>query len=767
VRRRLLGLAVAAALVSALFGIGSPPSDAASSDAAPSIDAAAIASTPDGRGFWTVTSDGRVGAHGSAQHRGDLDGVALNAPIVSMAATASGAGYWLVGSDGGVFSFGDAPFFGSTGGIRLQQPVVSVAPTPTGLGYWMVARDGGVFAFGDAAFHGSMGGVPLNEPVNGILPSPTGRGYRMVASDGGVFSFGDAPFFGSTGGAPPASPIIGLAPTPGGGGYWAVTASGATFAFGDAPPFGAAALDVVSVTANPVAPGYRILHRDGSTSAFGAGVAGLAPTGPGEVLPAPGPTTTTPSPTTTSGAPATTTTAADPTTTTSAPPETSTTAAPTTTTSGAPVTTTTTVPDPGPPVPFPLGSPANSFGNQPADGGYSTDPNTHPGYWANVFGPTSDKGKGDAHQSNRCAVNDDGCVAGVNVDYRPEGYHYVVDVSGTTAGRSLEIQVFDPAFVSVGDNCSLADGANEILQGATAVSAYGNHPEWVPTTPNVNTHHCPGDQRYAEGTTAPWTTFTVLAPDATPADMTDNPLVQDATCAPQDFRPIERTGAGALWNQLMAGTVDGAYTRSVFRQWVTVCTIPDPVPGEYVLRVRTNVDSTGATHLTGGGANRFSIRATVVGGSGSQVAVHATDAMSIAVTDVTAGATFYLTRLTPDPAGRELVVSLFDVADGNGSGNLRFNPPADATASGAPLTGFAGCTYTPPPSGSSTAMSPGCQIPISSSGAFAGQWVQAVIPIPVDYECNVASAFGCWLTVSYNLSGSINDTSTWSVAIAG
>ena len=31
-----------------------------------------------------------------------------NAPIVGMASTPNGRGYWMVGSDGGVFSFGDA-----------------------------------------------------------------------------------------------------------------------------------------------------------------------------------------------------------------------------------------------------------------------------------------------------------------------------------------------------------------------------------------------------------------------------------------------------------------------------------------------------------------------------------------------------------------------------------------------------------------------------------------------------------------------------------
>lgn len=44
--------------------------------------------------------------------------------------TPDGGGYWLVSSDGGVFSYGDAGFFGSAGSSPLNQPIVGMtAPT--------------------------------------------------------------------------------------------------------------------------------------------------------------------------------------------------------------------------------------------------------------------------------------------------------------------------------------------------------------------------------------------------------------------------------------------------------------------------------------------------------------------------------------------------------------------------------------------------------------------------------------------------------------
>jgi ribosomal protein L24E len=81
----------------------------------------------------------------------------LTRPIVGMASSPSGRGYWLVASDGGVFTFGDTRFFGSTGNVHLDEPIVGMAPTQTGQGYWLVASDGGIFTFGDAKFFGSTG----------------------------------------------------------------------------------------------------------------------------------------------------------------------------------------------------------------------------------------------------------------------------------------------------------------------------------------------------------------------------------------------------------------------------------------------------------------------------------------------------------------------------------------------------------------------------------------------------------------------------------
>ena len=146
-------------------------------------------------------------------------------PVVGLASTPDGKGYWLVASDGGIFTFGDAAFYGSEGGVALNSPVVGMAPTPDGHGYWLVAADGGIFTFGAAAFYGSTGALRLNSPVVGMASSPDGKGYWLVAADGGIFTFGDAAFYGSEGGTRLGAPVVGMTATPSGNGYWLVTGS--------------------------------------------------------------------------------------------------------------------------------------------------------------------------------------------------------------------------------------------------------------------------------------------------------------------------------------------------------------------------------------------------------------------------------------------------------------------------------------------------------------------------------------------------------------
>jgi hypothetical protein len=88
-----------------------------------------IASTPDGQGYWLVTSTGQVLNFGDAAQPGDLNGDHVN-NIVSIVPTSDGNGYWLVASDGGIFAFGVAAFRGSLPGLGISvNNVVGAVPT--------------------------------------------------------------------------------------------------------------------------------------------------------------------------------------------------------------------------------------------------------------------------------------------------------------------------------------------------------------------------------------------------------------------------------------------------------------------------------------------------------------------------------------------------------------------------------------------------------------------------------------------------------------
>jgi len=232
-----------------------------------------MTSTPDGLGYWLVSTDGTVYAFGDATFQGSMGGLQLTKPIVGMASTADGEGYWLVASDGGVFAFGDARFEGSTGAMVLNQPIVGMAASSDGGGYWLVAADGGVFAFGDAPYLGSMGATHLNRPVVGMAGDPASGGYWLVAADGGIFSFG-APFLGSMGTTVLNQPVVGMQADRSGTGYRLAAADGGVFSFG-LPYFGSMGgtplnRPVVGTTGDPETGGYWLVAADGGVFSFNA-----------------------------------------------------------------------------------------------------------------------------------------------------------------------------------------------------------------------------------------------------------------------------------------------------------------------------------------------------------------------------------------------------------------------------------------------------------------------------------------------------------------
>jgi Flp pilus assembly protein TadG len=442
-----------------------------------------------------------------------------------------------------------------------------------------------------------------------------------------------------------------------------------------------------------------------------------------------------------------------------------------------------------------LGSPQNSYGNDPESAA------AQPQLWGNVFGPSSSKDKGDAIQSagplaTASLCNSDNCPSSVNKDYDANGYFYGIDVPAGSTG-ALNVQVYDPAFVHVGDNCGDSDSNAQASLNAAATLTAAQIPGYTGTiTPATryasagSSAFCNGDNYYGDGgnTANPWTTWTLRAPDVSTWDPTNNPIVCQAefpgvypeTTNGQPNGTISSTQLKTLLQQSTAypGTNPARSFASFFRQWVQICSVASPVQGTYFLQVQTGKKIDGSATPNGGGSNRFSIRV----GLGTNFAttnglhVYGNQKMGAYANATGANTQFYLTRVLPGEAGKTLVLNFYDTGDASQAGTLAVLPPADSNVSGGV---FANCLYTQPP-GNATGppwgtfgnTASGCKITgVSSSGtpSYNGQWVTWEIPIPSTYTCNTASATGCWtkLQFVYPAGTSVSDTTTWSAYILG
>ncbi len=425
-----------------------------------------------------------------------------------------------------------------------------------------------------------------------------------------------------------------------------------------------------------------------------------------------------------------------------------------------------------------MGSPINQFGNDPQSGaGLGTT--RYPEFWANVFGPSSNKDKGDAIQANICAagVATDNC-SGSNSDYDTNGYFYAIDVKPGATGPMV-VQIYDPEFAHTGDNCGNNDTSNG-APGSNLVGASQLPPNFNPQfavsdpstrySPSSSSVYCSGDQYYSDGgngLTPPWTDFLIRAPDDTPSNPTNNPIL----CT-KDFPGY----LGDLKTALQATTPQaGAPDLFVkyFRQWYTVCTIPNPQVGTYFVQVKTGTKSDGTVAPHGGGANRFAIRVGLNSDfSTSNASIYGFGRQGLYANYPGSNTTFYLARVLPGASGRALQVNFFDVGDASQPGTITIQPPPDSNVG----SSFSGCTYTAPP-GNSTGppwgtfsnTNAGCSISGVQTPAYNGQWISYRIPIPDNYTCTYTDPLGCWTRVNFKFPNltSVQDTTTWSAQILG
>jgi Flp pilus assembly protein TadG len=414
--------------------------------------------------------------------------------------------------------------------------------------------------------------------------------------------------------------------------------------------------------------------------------------------------------------------------------------------------------------PVPMGSPVNSFGDEPLGAGetkWSTQV-SNPQFWGVVAGPHVGKVQGDAIQSRVCTASEDNCVGGINTEYNANGYFYSVTVPASGAGKRLAIEIFDPIFANVGDTCgtNLANATNAQVPTVTDAAA-----RYVTGTGKF----CTGDG-FPGGSGPPLTTsFVFREPTNTPWDPMSASVLRTGSCSPRQYKGYN-TGLFQLLDK-NSPTADPA-VQAGFRRWVRACEIPNAKAGDYLIQIRTDVsygsDAAGAANTTSGdGQNRFALRAAFVSGAngpavGSQAGLRiaGTSVMAMYANFPGANTKFFLARVPSGSGGHALQVGIFDPSDADDNGSLRIVPPTDSNVG----SNFSGCVADGPVDGNLT----NCLVHTNSTD-FQGKWQTVRVPIPTNYTCDDLDPLGCWVKIEFIFPGGkgVHDTTTWRATMEG
>jgi len=470
--------------------------------------------------------------------------------------------------------------------------------------------------------------------------------------------------------------------------------------------------------------------------------------------------------------------------------------------------------------PAPMGSPCNTFGNEPNAGGAGSSPtpvgtaqgaspfsncSRNPTFWGVLEGPETGKVQGDRYSTRGCESSGvDGCTGTTNNEYGPKlsatsttafGYTFVVKVQPAAVGTQVTLQVYDPLMVNAGQTCASLPAAssfgttgnvNDYVTNADAKNRYSSDGSTTST-------YCTGDSYPGTGSGAStkhgMTTSFVLRQQVDSLDPTAAPVQNNTSGSPC----IKQYGSYVTTSALSANLFkkgNASYNDDLarmFHNWVALCTFTPTRSGDYYLQVRTNVSLAGSgtglersgntaaaaldgNTTSGEGSNSFSLRAVTAVGQEKNVAVSGYEHMPIYMNADTATANFNLIRVLPGAAGQSISFSYFDAGDAAGTGSVKVLPPTDATGS-ILTTPFPGSCKAAGGSAGTGQTLTACSAALSQSGGTSlnnGKTETITIPIPTDYNCSVNSFGGCWyrVQVSFN-SGTVHDVTTWDATIIG
>ncbi len=448
-----------------------------------------------------------------------------------------------------------------------------------------------------------------------------------------------------------------------------------------------------------------------------------------------------------------------------------------------------------------MGSPCNSFGNEPPGAGSGdSDPvrgpdtsvivappggaqcTSNPQLWGAIAGPDTDKQSGDEYMTRTCFAHTPataGCTGSTNDEFDPQGYFYIVRVGAAALGTPVTLQIYDPAWVENGDTCNIAPNGTMKNNMNPFTPTDGQTRYFKTPSGGAPNNFCTGDTNATQGSSPGITTSYGLR---MPTDTYNPKIATPMPACEKQYPPYVLSTADSISNKSLDSGL-GTYVKGlaqVYHQWVTMCTFTPTVAGDYYLQIRTNVPIGGASDgeggfqnntnvfsqtgdnntVTGSGNNRFSLR--VAGAQRGAVSIAGYQAMSIYANYTGANTTFNLVRVIPAAAQKTLNIGFFDVGDvaGGTVGTVQVLPPLEVNG-GAPLASCQGA-------GVVTGTIAGCKLTNVSSGTgWNGQYENLKIPIPNSYNCTYAQAGGCWWRLVVNFPGGVSDTTTWTANIDG
>ncbi len=487
--------------------------------------------------------------------------------------------------------------------------------------------------------------------------------------------------------------------------------------------------------------------------------------------------------------------------------------------------------------PAPMGSPCNTFANEPPSqtsvavgttpGSLAPQPagsalpptpfpncSTQPDFWAAMEGPNTDKEQGDRYMDKVCdggssAGSTYGCAGGVNTEFRPEGYFWAVHVEPAAVGKSISVQIYDPAYMHTQIDCSRLYAPSALTNNMNDFTVNDGKTRYTRVSDTASARiYCAGDYNpgglddASTGTTdhPPTTTFVLRHQNDTFNPKIATPI---AGCNKQFVGLSQQPSVAQLTKGTTSSSQYDYQMSQLFHHWYELCTFVPDRRGDYYLQVRTDVRTTGGTAianpkpgggtrtsliyrdnpkalvndgtadtLVGTGLNAFALRAVPLPVSDtsmrSQVAMAGNESMPILQNKNGSTATFNLIRALPATRGQYIAFAFYDPADGAGSAGatVKIMPPTDAT--GSVKSGPGGtppnCKHAKNTGAFTTAAN--CTVTVKNS-THDGQVEHIVIPIPNDYNCNPATLGGCWFSALVTFPDSVTDFTTWTANIGG